>query len=727
MALLSVRDLVVRFRTQEATIHAVNGISFDIDRGETLGIVGESGCGKSVTSLALMRLLPKPTGHIEGGAVHFDGRDLLKCSESEMREMRGRDLAMIFQDPMTSLNPVLTVEEQLTETVRAHFELSKRKKKVRARASDLLRTVGIADPENRIREFPHQFSGGMRQRVMIAMALALEPKLLIADEPTTALDVTIQAQVLELLQRLTSERRTATLLITHDLGVVARMAQRVAVMYAGYIVETGSASDLFETPSHPYTIGLLHSIPRGDNKASALVPIEGMPPDQRTTPVGCPFASRCAWRLPVCWRTNPSLRPVQSKSLSMTRFPAENHSFACHNPPTPSEAAAGRPLQERFAAAAPPSVSRGLDGTAVPAPISRAAPKVTPAAKLTGASLLEVRSLKVYFPFRHGFLFGRRAGNVHAVDDVSFTLHRSETLGLVGESGCGKSTTGRAILRLQEPTSGAVCLDGVDITALDKERLRSTRRRMQMIFQDPFASLNPRMTVDNIVAEPLEAHATVAPGERRDKVNDLLAMVGLAQEFGRRYPFEFSGGQRQRIGIARALALNPDLVVADEPVSALDVSIQAQIINLLHRLQDKLGLSYLFIAHDLTIISHISHRIAVMYLGRIVEIADAPGLIKRPLHPYTIALLSAVPIPDPQIERQRRRIVLRGDLPSPANPPAGCRFHTRCWLRQRLGNPERCIAEDPDLLSVSAGHDVACHFAESVDTSPEQAQAAGLS
>jgi oligopeptide transport system ATP-binding protein len=354
MALLDVRDLVVRFRTHEGTIHAVNGVSFELDEGETLGIVGESGCGKSVTSLAIMRLLPKPAGRIEGGSVHFDGQDLLAISESEMREMRGRDLAMIFQDPMTSLNPVLTVEEQMLETIQAHRRVSK--DEARVRATELLAMVGIPHPEDRLNAFPHMFSGGMRQRVMIAMALALEPKLLIADEPTTALDVTIQAQVLELLQRLTTERGTAAILITHDLGVVAGMTQRINVMYAGFIVETAPTADLFTTPSHPYTVGLLHSIPRVDAvQGEELIPIEGTPPDQRHAPVGCPFAPRCAWRLPVCWETNPTLSPIRPGQAVVTTGLAATHRMACHNPPSGPEAAAGRPLRAGFKAAPPPS------------------------------------------------------------------------------------------------------------------------------------------------------------------------------------------------------------------------------------------------------------------------------------------------------------------------------------------------------------------------------------
>jgi peptide/nickel transport system ATP-binding protein len=702
--LLTVDDLVVRFHNSSGTTHAVNGVSFSVGRGETIGIVGESGCGKSATSLSILRLLPKPAGRIEGGRIMFDGSDLLARSESEMREIRGRDVAMIFQDPMTSLNPVLTIGEQLVETIRAHTQTGEAN--ARRKAAELLSMVGIADAENALRCFPHQFSGGMRQRAMIAMALALEPKLLIADEPTTALDVTVQAQVLDLLKQLTKARGTSTILITHDLGVVAGMTDRINVMYAGYVVETCSTANLFGRPSHPYTVGLLHSIPRrGATDGENLVPIEGRPPDQRSPPVGCPFTPRCAWRLPLCAEKNPVLAPID-------RMPQEGHSIhliACHNPPTRDEATAGRPLPDP----APAQVERRED---------RSASAESPHAG--EPPLLEVRNLKVYFPIRAGAVFGRHVGDVHAVDDVSFEVRRRETLGLVGESGSGKSTTGRALLRLSSSTGGTIRFGGEDITALEGESLRGMRRRMQMIFQDPFSSLNPRMTVGGMLAEPFEVHDEGgSSAERRERVAELLALVGLPRDAGSRYPHEFSGGQRQRVGIARALALSPDLIVADEPISALDVSIQAQIVNLLRRLQDSLGLSYVLIAHDLTVVSHISHRIAVMYLGRIVELASSRELNERPLHPYTVALLSAVPVADPGIERLRRRIILKGDIPSAANPPRGCRFQARCWMRERLGNPERCVSEDPLLTEVSAAHRVACHFAADVDNSPEQRQA----
>src|SRR5437588_410547 len=444
--LLSVENLLVRFRNSSGNTYAVNGVSFDLHRGETIGIVGESGCGKSATSLAIMRLLSKPAGSIEGGSITFSGRDLLACSEATMREVRGREIPMIFQDPMTSLNPVLTIGEQIVETIRAHSTVGK--SDAAQRALNLLTMVGIADPTNAVRSFPHQLSGGMRQRTMIAMALALEPKLLIADEPTTALDVTIQAQVLELLKRLTQKRGTSTILITHDLGVVAGMTDRVNIMYAGYVVERGPTRSIFARPSHPYTVGLLHSIPRrGEKMGEELVPIEGTPPDQRRPPVGCPFAPRCAWKLPVCLDQNPALVPVDSEAANID---SATHSIACHNPPTLDEAIAGRPLSEPPAPLWKLSAPEARRGVSEPA---------------DGTPLVEVLSLKVYFPIRKGAVFGRHIGDVHAVDDVSFVVRPRETLGLVGESGSGKSTTGRALLQLCHSTGSVVRFGGENITA----------------------------------------------------------------------------------------------------------------------------------------------------------------------------------------------------------------------------------------------------------------------
>ena len=696
--LLSVQDLAVRFHTHDGEVHAVNGVSFDLERGERVGVVGESGCGKSVTSLALMRLLPRPAGRIDAGRVLLDGHDLLSKSEADMRAIRGNSIAMIFQDPMTSLNPVLTIEEQMVETLRAHRQMTS--DQARRETVELLGRVGIPHPAERLASYPHQFSGGMRQRVMIAMALSLKPQLLIADEPTTALDVSIQAQVLELMRELTNESGTALMLITHNLGVVANMVQRVNVMYAGTIVEAGTTDEILTRPAHPYTIGLLHSVPRLDAPAGTRrIPIEGAPPDLRRPLTGCPFAPRCAWQIDRCRVETPPLLVVGSATA--IEHSGTAHRLACHNPPTPGDAEAGRPLGRDPGAVSRPGPARAKEAGVSPPPSEDA--------------LLRVDDLEVHFPSDRG-VFSRRADPVRAVDGLSFALRRGETLGLVGESGSGKSTTGRAVLRIVDPTNGRIHLDGVDVTAVKGSELTRVRRRMQMIFQDPYASLNPRSTVADIVREPLAIHRLGSRREQRDRARELLDLVGINPRYGDRYPHEFSGGQRQRVGIARALALDPEVIVADEPISALDVSMQAQILNLMEELQARLGLTYLFISHDLSVVRDVSDRTAVMYLGRIVELAPARALSEEPLHPYTVALLSAVPVPDPVVERRRNRIILAGDVPSAVTPPTGCRFHTRCWLRQQLGRPERCTTEDPALRTLTPHHQVACHFAEELGT-----------
>jgi peptide/nickel transport system ATP-binding protein len=708
---LSVRKLVVRLKSQVGLTHAVNDITFDLLEGETLAVVGESGSGKTASFLALLRLLPRASV-IEASSLRFEGRDLLELDDNEIRTLRGSGIAMVFQDPMTSLNPVLTIGEQLTETILAHMPVGR--EPARSRAIHLLEEVGIPEAEARFRGYPHELSGGMRQRVMIAMALALDPRVLIADEPTTALDVTIQAQILELLRRLTRERRTSLVLITHDLGVVARMADRVNVLYAGEIVETATTADLFDQPSHPYTIGLLRSLPHLDRRIP-LEPIRGNPPDLEEEPPGCPFAPRCSWRIGRCVSDRPVLLPIPS-TAGATKDTAGSHRIACHNPPARAETMPGK-SSSRYGG----GEDRERVGT-MGSTVDAAGADGKPGADLDG--ILSVTDLSVHFPIRKGLIFDRHVADVKAVDGVSFMVRRRETLGLVGESGCGKTTIGRAIVRLVRPTSGAIVVDGTDVTHLPDAKMKLTRRRMQMVFQDSYSSLNPRMTVDSIIREPLEIFGIGTEHERSERVANLMIRVGLDPSHGTRYPHEFSGGQRQRIGIARALAPSPGLVIADEPVSALDVSVQAQIINLLEELQCELGLALLFIAHNLTVVERLSHRTAVMYLGRIVETAPSHTLKVRPLHPYTIALRSAIPVPDPAVEAQRKRIILRGDVPSPVSPPSGCRFNTRCWLRQTLDNPEICAEVDPSLCAVDDEHAVACHFAHAVDGSPQQRQVA---
>jgi oligopeptide/dipeptide ABC transporter ATP-binding protein len=569
VALLEVTDLRVHFHTRTGVYRAVNGVSFQVDRGEILGIVGESGSGKSVSCLSLLGLIPQPPGRIESGRALFDGTDLLQCSPAELRRIRGKRVAMIFQDPMTSLNPYLRVSEQLMEPLFIHEGLGKAE--AFARALAMLESVGIADAAKRIHAYPHEFSGGMRQRVMIAMALITKPDLLIADEPTTALDVTVQAQILALIRQLQRDSGMAVLFITHDLAVVSGLCDRVQVMYAGQIVESADTRTLFRSPQHPYTKALQRCIPALQPKGRELYAIPGQPPDLS--------------------------KPVSETEL-LARF--------------------ALPPEEPAAPAAP---ARTADG-----PV-----------------MIEASHVSTEFPLESGFLFKHRVGSVKAVIDVSLSLRRGEVLGLVGESGSGKSTLARTLMQLIPPTSGKVLVGGLDLADGSAAALRAARRDLQMVFQDPFASLNPRMTVFDALAEPLRVHHVVPADQVAARVTKLMNQVGLAPRFAGKYPHEFSGGQRQRIAIARALALEPKVIIADEPVSALDVSIQAQILNLLARLVRDMNLSMIFIAHDLSVVKHISDRIAVMYQGQIVELGTALDVMERPQHPYTQSLLAAIP------------------------------------------------------------------------------------
>jgi len=682
--LLEVKNLVTRFHTSEGTVHAVNGVSYTLNKGESLGIVGESGSGKSVSVLSIMGLIPNPPGKVEGGEVHFEGQNLLALSSSKIREIRGRDIAMVFQDPMTSLNPVLTIRRQLTEGLERHLDMTGAA--ADKRAAELLELVGIPNAADRLSDYPHQFSGGQRQRIGIAMALSCNPSLLIADEPTTALDVTIQAQIMELVSSLQKQLGMAIIWITHDLGVVARLVEKVAVMYSGFIIEMAPVRDIYKHTSHPYTLGLLESIPSIEGTEEELIPISGLPPDLLKEPDHCPFAPRCRFVIDKCWEENPPLLQVSQDHLSACwRWEeVQRHSEGVHSLTDEDRAEA---IRERSTGA-------------------RARRKALLQEKDV---LLQVQDLKKHFPVHRGLL-RRQVGAVQAVDGLTFNIYRGETLGLVGESGCGKSTTGQTILQLLKPTDGEVILDGKNLTTLEKEDLRQARRNMQMIFQDPYASLNPRMTVGEIVREALEIHEIGDRTSQNDRVRELLQLVGLNPYFVNRYPHEFSGGQRQRIGIARALATNPAFIVADEPISALDVSIQAQVVNLMEELKQQLGLTYLFIAHDLSMVRYISDRVAVMYLGRIVELSDRDEVFGHALHPYTQALLSAIPVPDPDKEAGRKRIILEGDVPNPANPPQACRFHTRCAYVTDI-----CREVDPeyrDLGTLETPHFVACHHAE---------------
>ncbi|MCC6302362.1 MAG: ABC transporter ATP-binding protein [Gammaproteobacteria bacterium] len=670
--LLRVEGLRTRFETRGGVLHPVDDVDFDIRRGETFTLLGESGCGKSMTALSIMRLIPAPAGRIVAGRVLLGGEDLLSLPEAAMRRVRGKRVAMIFQEPMTSLNPVLTIGEQIAESVRRHRGL---KGAAATRVVlELLDAVGIADPEQRQREYPHQLSGGMKQRVMIAIALAGEPDLLIADEPTTALDVTIQAQVLALLRRLQRERGMAILLITHDLGVVSEMADQVAVMYAGQIVEQSARAPFFAAPGHPYSRKLFESLPEIEKRAQPLAVIPGAVPSLARAFTACRFADRCDFAWQTCREVVPRwIRVSDAQAARCHLLDAEAIQQAPEHAPRPPAHLAQRQR--------------------TPAPV---------------APLLEVDGLKVHFPIRHGLL-KRTVGQVYAVDDVSFAIGRGRTFALVGESGCGKTTIGKSILQLIRPTAGSVRFDGEELTTLHGERLRRRRSDFQIIFQDPFSSMNPRMLVGDIVEEGMRALGLEPdPARRRARVEALLDQVGLPRDALRRYPHEFSGGQRQRICIARALAVNPRLLVCDEPTSALDISVQAQILNLLQRLQDEMGLSYLFITHNLSVVAYLADEVAVMYLGRIVEHGTVDEVLGNPRHPYTQALLSAIPVIDPSARREVIR--LEGDLPSPARPPSGCHFHIRC----PHATPQ-CRTHYPAVTRLGASHTVRCFLYEADD------------
>ena len=645
--LLEVRDLVTGF----GAVRVVDGVSFQVAAGETYALLGESGCGKSITALSLMRLLPDG-GRVASGSVRLGETDVLALPEREMRRVRGGQMAMIFQEPMLALNPVIKVGGQIGEALALHRNLAGQAASDAARA--LLDAVGVPDAARRLDSYPFELSGGLRQRVMIAMALAGEPELLIADEPTTALDVTIQAQVLDVLRRLKAERQMGMLLITHDLGVVAENADRVGVMYAGELVEEGARDAFFAAPQHPYSRMLFEALPRpGDGGRLTMIP--GQVPPLDGVLVGCRFAPRCPHAIARCHDESPGWQVINDQRVR------------CH-----------------LAGTLPASSVREVTArTAAPA----------------SHALLQVDGLKVHFPIRRGFV-QRTVGHVRAVDDVSLDIQAGRTLALVGESGCGKTTVGKALLRLTEPTAGSIALGGEAITARNASTLR---RQAQMVFQDPYSSLNPRMRVADILLEGMDALGVGNAPQRRDAVAHLLRQVGLPDDAGSRYPHAFSGGQRQRIAIARALAVSPRLVICDEPTSALDVSVQAQILNLLKDLQNDLGLAYLFITHNLAVIEYLAHEVAVMYLGRIVEHGTAADVLRAPRHPYTQALVSAVPRIEPHAGTGIIR--LTGDQPSPLNPPAGCHFHPRCPHAMEV-----CRQTYPERTDLGGGHWVRCHW-----------------
>jgi peptide/nickel transport system ATP-binding protein len=677
-------NLEIKYQTRQATLTAIRNVNFEVQRGQIVGLVGESGCGKSTIASAVMRLLP-PNGEISNGELLFQGRDLRRLREDEMRQIRGRDISMIFQDPMTSLNPVFSIEQQMVDAILAHPPDDRpiRRSQARERAIMMLNRVGIPDAAKRIRNYPHQFSGGMLQRIMIAQALQTNPALLIADEPTSALDVTLEAQITDLIRELRAELQTSILYITHDLGIVAQLCDHVVVLYAGNVVETGDIFDVFKKPLHPYTQALLRSHPSHQMHAERLITIRGRVPSLKELPAGCKFAPRCDLAQPVCFAQEPQLCRKEARTV------------LCH---------AYQPDWRGL----PP----GLPSIAFREP-SRAGIAASPASVSETKQIVHAEQVKVHYKDTIGWLgkiLGEGQGLVRAVDGVDVAVYRGESLALVGESGCGKTTLGRTILRLEQPTSGRIGVDGNDLTNLSQAKIRPLRAHMQMIFQDPISSLSPRKTVAQLLMEPFRIHSIDV--DKPQKVDELLEMVGLSSEQADKYPHQLSGGQARRVGIARALALNPSLLVADEPTSGLDVSVAAGILNLLKDLLERLGLTYILITHNLNIISFIADRVAVMYLGKLVEVGKTSTLFTEPKHPYTEALMSAVALPDPQLRGQRRHITLQGEIPSPRNPPSGCPFHTRCYYRQ-----ERCLSEVPILKeNTDATHLVACHFPERISS-----------
>ncbi|UQA91741.1 dipeptide ABC transporter ATP-binding protein [Streptomyces halobius] len=727
--LLTLDDLRVEITGRGRTVHALDGVDLDLAPGEALGIVGESGCGKTMTALAVLGLLPNG-GRITGGRVLFDGTDLAAAPEPVLRDIRGNTIGTVFQDPLTSLNPTLTIGAQVAEPLLLHTESTRAE--AWAKAEETLRLVGMPRPGERMKQHPHQLSGGMRQRVAIAMALVCEPRLLIADEPTTALDVTTRHQILELIDELRERLGMAMILVTHDLGVIARRVDRVAVMYGGRIAERAPVRPLFAAPRHRYTQALLAALPAfprgpvdgapatGDTTGAtdaaeygtkgrhSLFTVPGLPPSLVTRPVGCRFAPRCGFVTDICRATEPELTgdgdghgdggggagvgagragkagigPGGARGAGGPdgRCTGTTHDFACFHPVDPAP---------------------GADAIAEVRPPAPATPPVR-----TDETVLRLVGVSKSYPLRGGPFVRRKgaAAQVSAVAGVSLTVRRGETFGIVGESGCGKSTVARMVVGLEAPTGGTVHFAGRDISTLTKRELRTHRREVQLMFQDSYAAMDPRMRVGAVLREPLAIQGLGDTAEQRRRIAGLLDDVGLPRGAVDRYPHEFSGGQRQRLALARALAPAPSLIVADEPVSALDVSVQAQILNLMRDLQRDKGLTYLFISHDLAVVRHLADSVGVMYLGKLVETGPAERVFARPLHPYTRGLLDTVNVPDP--DATRAGAPLTGETPSAATPPSGCRFRTRCPAATELCG----TTEPPPAEPETPGHRVACHF-----------------
>jgi len=678
---LEVNSLRTEFHMRTSNVVAVDDVTFAVEQGESVGVVGESGCGKSTMGLSIMRLLPS-NGHVAGGNIVLNGRDIATLTEKQMRHVRGNEVAMIPQDPMTSLNPTMTIGKQISEAVRLHRDVTK--EEARARALEVLRLVEMPRPAERLDQYAHELSGGLRQRVMIAMALACDPKLLIADEPTTALDVTIQAQILDLIDDLRERLRMSVILITHDMGVIAGRTDRVLVMYAGKIVEEATTGTLFNWMRHPYTDALLASVPKLEQKRTdRLVSIPGLPPDLSKVHTNCRFHPRCQFATDKCREEEPPLEETTDPDMNGEA----PHRYACFHPVNVEH----RPITVEV-------LSTEEEAQAF---------LTARAAELEGRpELLATEHLIKEFPVMKGGVFRHKVGTVKAVTDVTFSIKKGEVYGLVGESGCGKTTVGRLVVALEHANAGKIRFEGREVQNLRGKRLRRLRRNVQLMFQDPYASLDPRMRVGTIVREPLKVQRVGSAADQRRRVLELMEEVGLSRTSIDRYPHEFSGGQRQRIGLARALALGPKLIVADEPVSALDVSIQAQILNLMKDLQDRHGLTLVLISHDLAVVRYMADTIGVMYLGKLVETGPAHEVYERPAHHYTRGLLDAVPDADPEKARLKVKAKgVRGELPSAVNPPSGCRFRTRCPRAE-----EKCAIEEPPLLDFGNGHAALCHF-----------------
>jgi peptide/nickel transport system ATP-binding protein len=733
VALLEVDNLQTYLYSRRGVNRAVDGVSFSLDVGHSLGLVGESGSGKSMTALSILRLTPQPAAQIVGGSIRFAGEDLLAKSDVEMQHLRGADISIILQDPLTSLNPLFNVGFQVGEAVGLHQHLRGRARLDEVIAS--LQQVRVSSPETRVRDYPHQFSGGMRQRVVGAIAIACKPRLLIADEATTALDATIQAQYLALLRELQRELDLAVLFITHDFGIVAKMCDHVAVMYAGRIVEHADVRAIFNHPAHPYTRALLEAVPKVDSPVERLYAIPGAPATGFARPPGCAFAPRCAFALErchveapprvalpgghvaECWRAEevyalPSAAPPAALAPERPSpwapplaAPAAEAPPLAAQPAAPAPADAPEPAANLLPPATEPAAATGLPA-GVPEPLAPSAQPIAASARNgahAGEPILTVEDLRVQFAVKRGPIFHRQTIPLKAVDGVSFAVRHGETLSLVGESGCGKTTTARAILMLEMPSGGQVRWRGKDLRALDRGELRAYHAAVQAVFQDPYSSMDPRMRVGDFVAEPLLLDPDLSADQRRQRVAEVLQQVGLRPEDAHLFPHQFSGGQRQRIAIARALAPSPQVVVLDEPVSSLDVSIRAQIMNLLKELQDRLGLSYLFIAHHLGTVRYMRHNVGVMYLGQIVELAASEELFTNPLHPYTKALLSAA-LPDhPDLHREE--VLLRGEVASATAIPSGCRLHPRCPFAMPV-----CAEVAPAWREIAPGHWTACHL-----------------